>query len=354
MEHTVNSRSSSAVCRRKLLLLLLHTATHFAVDFACYFLLVTTYWNRLSEEVAIIYVLFAFALQLITGLLADLFPRLPLVLLGPVLILLAFVIPADARVVVMGIGNAFFHSFAGREILQAFTYKSNGLFNGAGAFGLALGTFLGIGECTLWLPVGLLFGLLLLQLAAAFKLSCAWPLPGPAAPERFTPADQGNGLWLGMIGLCFMGAIFTEFSLGRLRLPYLSGDLLAAVGFGALIWLGKAAGSFCYEKFYTPRRGAVLMLLLFGAGLLCYNTRLTWLLVVPLAAVNLLPLYGLKRLLPEHPGLAFGLNKLGLAAAFFLLLQQRAKLQYGLALGALLLISLIMSLALSRKEKIYD
>lgn len=332
-------------------LLLAHTATHFAVDFVCYYFLMSTEWRHSFLYVALIYTLLAFAFQFLIGLFSDRFPRAPLLPAGLLLILLGFVPLNSLRLLTIGLGNAFFHTYAGRTILKSYTFKENGLFHGAGGLGLAAGSLAGYQQASLGLPLVMLLLMLGLELFLYGK-GREKEIPGPGklqAADRFELIDPGGSYWLTAVLLLFMAAVMAEFSLGRARPQIAPGYTLSLLP-GALVWLFKILGSYIFERFYSPRRLALLLFAVMAAGLVFSGTAWTWIPYMLLISVNLYPLYALKYLLAGREGLAFGLNKLGLACAFVLSLMPASFASTGVGLLALFVLSLLLILLLKRKE----
>lgn len=330
-----------------------HTLSHFAVDFTCYYFLMNTAWPLPYVQIAIIYCLLAFALQFPIGLFSDHRPDLPLLPAGLSLVLLAFFPQGLVRLLLMATGNALFHTYAGRTLLKHYTYTENGWFNGAGGFGLVLGTFLGLQRISPALPLLVIGAFAALQWVVNaglrhgfFRLPESVP---PAAPERFTLRASGTRGWIAAVFILFMAATASEMSV-QLAAPDPSAKTLGYLFVGLAVWLFKTLGSRLFERAYSPGGLLVLLLCVSALGLVGSGTPTrNWILFSLLLSINLYPLYGLKKLLPERVGFAFGLNKLGLALAFLLLFLPRTALLFKLVLGLLLLIALAGALSLKPK-----
>lgn len=330
------------------LILPLHTLAHFAVDFTCYYFLMTTDWGLGFPAVAFIYVMLAFALQFFLGMLADLRPDLPLLTAGLCLILLAFPAPGPARLALMGVGNALFHTYAGRTVLKYYSYGANGIFNGAGGCGLVFGTFCGLHGAPFAAPLLLLLPLTALEGYLFLKPPAPLRQAAPEAPERYCLRSRSTGMWAAAVFVTALASVLAERTLlGAGPVKPDAGWLYLLTGAG--IWLAKAIGSFVCGRKFEPKALAAVSLMIYTGTLAGPRPALMWLTWALLAAINLYPLYGLKRLLKDQEGLAFGLNKLGLAAAFCLSLVPKDAFFLRPA-GLLFLLCVILAAMIKEKE----
>lgn len=140
-----------------------YSITHFLVDFACaifmyHFIGGTRYWYISM----LLYNFCAFAMQMPFGLLVDrvnknaLFAGLGCFLVAAAYLMKAFPISA---VLIVGIGNAFFHVGAGTDVLNSSKKASLlGIFVSPGVFGIYYGTMYGVRDLLIikWFPVILL------------------------------------------------------------------------------------------------------------------------------------------------------------------------------------------------------
>ena len=125
----------------------MYGAAHFLVDFSCALLLlgrICPEWN--PGEAILLYNLFAFAVQMPIGLLADRYGRSHLFAsTGCLLAALSWVYaPGPAAVAAAGLGNAAFHVGGGLHTLNESGNRAGplGLFVSPGAFGVYLGGIL--------------------------------------------------------------------------------------------------------------------------------------------------------------------------------------------------------------------
>lgn len=125
----------------------IYAAAHFLVDLGCALLLLGRICPDWNPEVAILlYNLFAFAVQMPVGLLADRLGRCHLFAsAGCLLVLLGWMLPpGPVAVITAGLGNAAFHVGGGLNTLNESGRRAGplGLFVSPGAFGVYLGAIL--------------------------------------------------------------------------------------------------------------------------------------------------------------------------------------------------------------------
>lgn len=146
--------------------LIFHTAAHCIVDLACIYFLTGFMIPVVADHdkwlfLAVFYNMLAFALPMLTGLLADMYLQDPVrqknVLIasfGCALVAGAYLLyrwPYPA-VLLLGIGNGLFHIGGGRQILLSSgkNYASSGIFISSGAIGVYLGSFWGRQYYPVW------------------------------------------------------------------------------------------------------------------------------------------------------------------------------------------------------------
>lgn len=130
-------------------LIIPYSMTHFLVDFACaLFMYHYAFQSTNGYIFMILYNFCAFALQMPFGLLVDKWNRNAIcAAAGCLLVAAAFISRPflTGAVIILGIGNAFFHVGAGTDVLNSSTKKASllGIFVSPGAFGIYFGTMLG-------------------------------------------------------------------------------------------------------------------------------------------------------------------------------------------------------------------
>ena len=144
-----------------------YSVSHFAVDFACAFLVLRFFGNRADTAMlCLIYNFFAFAMQLPMGIMADKLNRNSLVALcGCIFVSVSYltlcVFPPILVCTMLGVGNGLFHIGGGIDVLNLSGNKSAllGVFVSPGALGLYLGKLAGAsGSFSAAIaPIGVLF-----------------------------------------------------------------------------------------------------------------------------------------------------------------------------------------------------
>lgn len=286
--------------------LVFFAAAHFLVDLSCALLLLGRICPADDPTRAILlYNLFAFAVQLPLGLLADRFGGCRYFAAGGCLLAAAswLISPGLTAAIAAGLGNAAFHVGGGLDTLNAGADRAGplGLFVSPGALGVYLG-----GR---WAGSATALPICMLLLSAAIALLLVEQGPGSVPPAL--PAG-GFRLW---------GAVFCLFAVVVLRsymglaaaLPWKAGMGLTAV---CAVALGKAAGGYLADRFgMLPTALASL-----GLSALCYlfsdNPE------AGLAALFLfnmtmpLTLWAVARLIPGLKGFSFGLLTFALFLGF--------------------------------------
>ena len=280
---------------------ILPAITHLFVDLTC-----TALLSRLAEDLsyeqvvacAILYNCLAFAFQLPIGMLADLLCSTRLAAaLGCVLVALGGFFPQPLILCLfIGLGNACFHTGAGREALQREQGAAAvGRFVAPGALGIFFGPRLT--KFPLILPaVLLLLGILLLR----------------RHKEAAAPPAERNGHRV-LMALCMFLTVLLRSYIGTLlRYSFLSA-FGWALSFSLCVFAGKFLGGILADRFGAFRSSlvtqlgasALLVLSVFYPvlalpGILLFNTTM---------AVTAAELY---RGFPKFPGAMFGLTTLAL------------------------------------------
>jgi len=283
-----------------------YAVTHFLVDLGCALLLlgrICPDWNPAAA--VLLYNLFAFAVQMPLGLLADRFGRCHLFAsAGCLLVLLGWIVPSGlAGVVAAGTGNAAFHVGGGLNTLNEGGRRAGplGLFVSPGAFGVYFGG--------IWAFTASPVPVCLLLAAAAFFLL----LFGKGQDNAPLALPRGN-LRLWGAALCLLAVVIFRSLLG------LGADLQWKAEFGlaavCAVAGGKAAGGYLADRFgMLPTALASLGLAGFcflGGGhpaaglaaLFFFN------MTMPLT------LWAMARLMPGLKGFSFGLLTFGLFLGF--------------------------------------
>ena len=292
----------------------IYALAHFIVDFSCAYLI----FNRVhgAEKwllCLVIYNFFAFALQMPLGIIADkagknaAFAALGCLLIAasPALRFSPLLLCSAA-----GLGNAFFHIGAGRDVLQGSGkgFSALGIFVSPGAMGLYLGALLGKGGV---LPLAAVI-CVLTAVAAAI-----WFVTPRLSDKREAPDSEINMAaflknGLGLMLLCLFVVVCLRSYVGAtLSFPW-KGEGHFALYLVIAVVLGKALGGILADRF-----GAMLtsFVSLFGCALLFlfFQTPLCGISAVFLFNMTMpITLGAVTRRLHGRPGFGFGLLTFGL------------------------------------------
>ena len=286
---------------------------HFLVDMVCAWAMYA-YFGAGHYENLLIYNFCAFALQLPFGTFLDLYcekhPRLPVIIaaIGVTVTLCGtFTHPA-----LLGIGNAFFHTGAGVDVIKDDFIKKRkginlGIFVAPGAIGLYLGAMIGkkTASPVICAVAGLIMAVLLLIRRS---------LTDAQTEEVFIPLIKSSKM--AFMTLCCFAVVIVRSLVGM----SVTFSWKSVPPLGALAVCATAAGKFCggfLAARFGLRRTAVVSLLLAS---LCYLLGNIW--TMGLTAIFLfnmtmpLTLYLLTEKLPGMPGFAFGILTFGLFLGF--------------------------------------
>ena len=308
-------------------------AVHFLVDLSCALLLLGRVCTDYDPVRAILlYNLFAFAMQMPLGLLADRVGGCRYFVAGGCLLTAAgWLLPSGlAAVTAAGLGNAPFHVGGGLDTLNADRDRAGplGLFVAPGALGIYLG-----GQ---WAGLSGALSVCILLVSAAVALFGMKKGPEPA-PLAFP--DGGSG---------FRGAIICLFSVVVVRsymglaadLPWKAEMGLAAV---CAVAGGKAAGGFLADRFGMMTTALTSL----GLAALCYlfaDGAAAGLAALFLFNMTMpLTLWAVARHLPGLKGFSFGLLTFGLFLGFLPFFYGYGELgTFHLAAGAALSVPLLI------------
>lgn len=292
-----------------------YTASHFCVDFACFYLLFSWLSRGTPGQTAavgfLLYNALAFGLQPIIGWACDRRPSVAVAPLGAVLILLALAVRGLPwiAIVAIALGNACFHVGGGIDSLNKADGKAarSGIFVSSGALGVSLGTLYGRAAlATVWLP----FGLIALSLVAmiAFCREEAGK-PQPVQPFHFANPSRAFAL---VIGMMFVSIAIRAFAGSIVPIGWRTTAFLAVVP-GLSACVGKASGGLLADRF-GPRTVGVASLAL-SIPCLALAPQIPWICALGLVLFNMsmsITLCTIASELPGYAGLSFGLTTLAL------------------------------------------
>lgn len=281
-------------------------AAHFLVDLSCALLLLGRICPAHDPaQVILLYNLFAFAVQLPLGLLADRLGGCRYFAAGGCLLVAAgwLISPGLTAAIAAGLGNAAFHVGGGLDTLNAGEDRAGplGIFVSPGALGIYFGGRWGGSAAAL--PICML----LLSAAIALLLVQKGPCNVP-------PDLPGGGLRLwGAVSCLFTVVVLRSYMGLSAALPWKAGMGLTAV---CAVALGKAAGGYLADRFGMLPTALTSL----GLSALCYlfSDNVT----AGLAALFLfnmtmpLTLWAVARLMPGLKGFSFGLLTFALFLGF--------------------------------------
>jgi len=292
-----------------------YSVAHFAVDFACAFLM----FRVLSHSsdwlyCVLIYNFCAFAMQMPLGIIADRLNRNSLfAAAGCILIVLAYgltSIPFLATVVI-GIGNGMFHIGGGIDVLNISEKKSSalGVFVSPGAFGIYFGTLLGKGN-QMAAPL-----ILLVLLAMAGLILIMRKVKSATYKDNATFLPQFPKLILTAALMLFLVVALRSFAGLAAEFPW-KGIGQWGLALVCATALGKACGGFLSD-WLGPAKAAIVSL---GVSMLLFL--FPEIPLVGVAAVFLfnmtmpITLWVMARLFPAAKGFSFGLLTFALFLGF--------------------------------------
>ena len=279
--------------------------SHFAVDFGCAF---AVFSQGLGPWELLLYNMFAFAMQMPLGLLADTVKHSKhFALLGTATVGVCCLLPGHGPLFacLLGLGNGLFHIGGGLDVMERFPDRAGPLggFVAPGAMGVYLGTVLGKGGQGVF-PVlaALLCGLLWLLLCRKRSEHIS------RAPIKLPSTDA-----LLPAALLFLVVALRSVG-GTAELPW-KVDTLAVAAVCAVVF-GKMLGGILSDLL-GPVPVSVGSLLLAGVLFFLADRPLPGLMALLLFNMTMpITLFVLSRILPGVKGLAFGLLTFALFVGF--------------------------------------
>jgi len=214
-----------------------------------------------------------------------------------------------AGVVLLGVGNALFHVGAGAHVLRASGDRAteSGVFVGPGAVGLAAGIWLGAHGY----DVGLVVAAALLATAVPVSRLTDSARAGTSALPRV-----GRALWPAVIlclGLLFVGVCLRALGGGVVAAAWRAEVPQVVMGLALFACLGKMAGGFLGDRIgWLPVGVAGLVLSAPLFGFLLWSPLAAMLGMMLFQIPMSLTLKATHHLMPDRPGLAFGIPCLAL------------------------------------------
>jgi len=299
---------------KKRILIPLYIIGHFAVDFACAFLLFHILYQTQEWYLGLLYYNFcAFALQMPLGLLADRWNHNSLcAALGCGMIALAYVVcivgilPTILPVVIVaGIGNGLFHIGAGIDVLNVSKEKAYllGIFVSPGALGIFLGTMLGKhNDLSIWI-------VLVALLVIAFSIMLAGYSQNRSFQSDNVPISfqQINSSAILIAIGCLLAVVCLRSYVGMCYNFSWKGQGAWGIILLLAVVLGKFSGGFLSDKMGV-KKAAVLSLGFAGVLYLFSNNPFLGVAAVFLFNMTMpITLWAIARILKGCKGFSFGL-----------------------------------------------
>ena len=300
--------------------LAIYTFAHFAVDFACFFVLFSTVSAGVGslQQLTIwflTYNIIAFGLQFIVGYVCDIRRSFPAGVIGVIITMCGLVFARQIYIalVLVALGNAFFHVGGGIDSLvnAGGKMKRSGIFVSSGSWGVALGTLAGRGGISILYPMAALAlsGVLIYLFCSPSKINL------PKSEFRVKAENISAGLAIALIFISVTVRAHTGFSV---PMPWKSTTALVLMSTFAAFF-GKFIGGFAGDKLGAKSAGTGALLL--SLPLLVFFSQNTWLCLLGIMLFNMtmpITLCALAQYLEGHEGLAFGLTTLALLTGTFI------------------------------------
>ena len=304
--------------KSKLHIVAVYSTIHFIVDFACAYLVASLITPISSSAQSLLlailfYNMFAFALQLPIGIIADKLNKNALVSsLGCLLIIggFAFFKVSILSGMMAGLGNACFHVGGGIDTLNISNKKAKllGIYVAPGAMGLFLGGKLGsYGFNKTWLVI------MILLLAAIALLHLYSKIKNKYKINNLVP-NLGKITKKHIIILSTLVlAVCVRGYLGLILNYTWKADMRVALVFVASVVLGKVLGGFISDRFGVIKTavvslGASAILFLFS-----FNSAVIGILAILMFNMTMpITLIALANTFNNNKGFAFGLTTFGL------------------------------------------
>lgn len=321
--------------RKNVPIIAIYSVAHFAVDFACAYLVYSTVGNMFSTAVSVLlYNFFAFAMQMPFGLLADKINKNALVASsGAILVAAACGIGAlsglasgntatavlsIAAAVIAGAGNGLFHVGGGIEVLNLSSDKIGalGLFVSPGAFGIYFGTILGRQKELPMIMVVLMLIIVVLIIAAPLqrraksdKISHGYTENVPVNIEKLS----SKNVWLILV-LLFVVVVLRSYTGLVMNFDWKSG-ILGFVTIAAVVF-GKTAGGMLAD-IIGIRRTSILSLGLAAVFFAFSSNPICGIIAVFCFNMTMpLTLWLVAKVLPGAKGFTFGILTFALFIGF--------------------------------------
>lgn len=289
--------------------LTINSISHFAVDFACFFVLYKSVSLSFSAEIVgilfLIYNIIAFGTQFIFGFLGDEKPRIPLGAIGVLLVLLGVFpfFPPIISLILVALGNSIFHVGGGIDTLKESKgkYFNSGVFVSFGAIGVFLGSkFYNV--ISFYAVIAILALMFILEIATRF-----------IKVKSDIPTIKYNKIAgvKGVVILLLIAIVIRSFGGSVLSKPIETKEFFVYLSLSA-VFLGKFLGGLIADLVGAKNLSvaAIFLTLLLS---LFYRSEIIYLLIIFLFNLVMpITLYALYSAFPKNAGLSFGLSTFAL------------------------------------------
>ena len=288
--------------------LAVYTFAHFAVDFACFYVLFSTVSAGIqnTQQLAfwfLTYNIIAFGLQFVIGYFCDTHRSFPAGLV--------FARQIYTALVLIALGNAFFHVGGGIDSLVNARGKlwRSGVFVSSGTWGVVLGTMAGRAGISILYPLGfLMISGVMIHIFCNTKINLSKSSFNVANMKRVTAIA---------IALIFISVAIRAHTGFSIPITWKTSTFLVLLAAFAS-FAGKAQGGFAADKLGARLTGVGALLL--SAPLLTFFNDNIVLCVIGIFLFNMtmpVTLCALAQYLEGFEGLAFGLTTLALLSGTF-------------------------------------
>lgn len=298
-------------------MVLVYSATHFLVDFACAFLVFRGIVHTPDSYLCILlYNFCAFAVQMPLGILADklnrnyIFAVVGCILVGAAYGLLS--VPVTA-VIIAGLGNAMFHIGGGIDVLNISESKcaSLGVYVSPGAWGIYFGSIFGRGDDLTAVPV------VLALFAAAGLILAIYKAQRGAYPKNaaFSLSNVASRQVILAAACLFLVVCLRSYVGLTLNFPWKSAGYWGLALVCAVV-LGKTAGGLAADRFGVMKTTFISLTV---AALLFLFPQMPLSGVTAVLLFNMtmpVTLWVMAKIFPGAKGFSFGLLTFGLFLGF--------------------------------------
>lgn len=328
---------------------ILFTCLHFLVDGICALVIFSTLYDDDPTKALIIFLTYniiAFCTQPFVGLLIDKYnnkERLFLVIAIISIILgVIFKFQYIISVILLGIGNSFFHVAGGKYVIAKTNNDiiSLGIFVSTGALGLAIGT--NIHNLAVWITF----------ISLAVILTIVLLLSKDEEKENNVIENETklNQNWILILALMLILVVIIRSFVGKIIPLEFEKPVWVLILIGASSMLGKALGG-VIAKYIGINKTIIITMILSAVLIIFFNTNL-YLSLLGILLFNCsmpLTLYLINDLFKKREGFAFGLLAAFLVPGYIFGILNYPNIAIKIMIGVLSLLSLCLVIFVNMK-----